>query len=116
MSLSWKDGVGTLLVGLAGIISYARIKGFDWPILNSWRLGTLALFIVGIASCIVIGSGTVPEKNAWTITASVLGGVAGGLVLIGLITGSKWAFLALATDILLLWLLTTLDHLIAKPA
>lgn len=114
MTLTWKDAVATLLVVGVGIVTYARLKGFDWPLLGSWRAGVLVLFGLGIATCIVAGSGSVPDKNAWTVAGSVLGGVAFALIIAGLIANSKMVFLALALDILALWLLTTMHHIIEK--
>ncbi len=113
MSLSWKDAVATVLVGAAAIVTYARVKGFDWPLLNSWRLGTLVLLVLGLGTCIMVGSGVTPTKDGWTIAATILGVLAFGLALVGLVAGSKIAFLLLAADIVALWLLSTIHHIIA---
>jgi hypothetical protein len=110
MSLSWKDALATVLVGTAGVITYARFKGFDWPLLNSWRMGTLALLVIGLGTCIAVGSGVVPTKDIWTMSASALGIVAFGLAILGLALGSKILFFVLAADILLLWIVSTTHH------
>ena len=114
MSLTWKDAAATTLVGVGGVITYARVKGFSWPLLTNWRMGSLALIVVGLAACIVIGSGAVPAKNTWTTTATVLGGLSFALAIVGLITNSKVVFLVLAADIAALWLLTTVHHVITE--
>ena len=112
MSLTWRDGIGTLLVGSTGVVAYARAKTFDWPLLHSWRMATAVLLVVGLASCTIIGSGVVPTKDIWTKSASVLGGTAFVLALVGLIANSKWAFFGLAANIIALWVLTTTHHAI----
>jgi hypothetical protein len=110
MSLTWKDAVATLLSGGAGIILYGKLKGYNWPLLSSWRLATLALLVIGLGACIIIGSGAVPAKNGWTTTASILGGLAFFLILTGLITGNKLFFFAVGLDIIALWAITTMHH------
>jgi hypothetical protein len=112
MSLTWKDAAGTVLTAAAALVTFALLKGFDWPLLTSWRMGVLALFVIGIAACVTISMGEVPEKDGWNITASVIGGVAACLILLGLIFNSKAIFLLLAGDIIVLWILTTAHHLL----
>ena len=116
MSLSWKDAVATLVVGAAAVVTYARVKEFDWPLLTSWRMGSLVLLVLGLGTCIVVGSGVVPTKDGWTITATTLGVAAFIFGIIGMAINSKLAFLALAAGIIALWLLTTLHHLITTGA
>ena len=116
MSLTWKDAVATVLVGAAVILTYAKVKGFDWPLLSSWRMGTLALLVIGLGTCIIVGAGVVPTKDSWTITATVLGGTAAALAILGLIMDSKVVFMALAADIVALWLLATVHHVTAAGA
>lgn len=112
MSLGWKDAAATLITAAAAVVTYARVKGYSWPLLGSWRMGTLALLVLGIGAC---AAGAVPNKDAWTTVASVLG-IAGMVIgLLGLIAGSKLAFLLLAADIVLLWAVSTMHHLLAKP-
>lgn len=113
MTLSWKDAVGTLATAGVAAITYARVKGYDWPLVNSWRTSTLALLALGLIGCIVIGSGGAPVKGAWTTAASVLGGAAFMLGIIGVISGSRLIFLLVAADIVLLWAMTTMHHLLA---
>ena len=114
MSLTWKDAVATILVGAVGLVAYAKFKGFDWPLLSSWRTAILALLVVGLASCIVIGSDAVLHKNAWITLSSGLGILAFILVAAGLLLGSEVVFYALVANIFLLWFITTLHHLVVK--
>lgn len=116
MSLGWRDAAATLATVAAMTITYARVKGYDWPLLGSWRMGTLAVLILGFGACIAAGTGAAPTKDGWTIAASILGGGAAVLGLIGLVAGSKLAFLLLAADIVLLWAVSTVHHLLAKGA
>lgn len=110
MSLSWKDAVATILTGGVGLVMYAKLKGFDWPMLGSWRVATLVVFTLGIATCIAVSGDTIPAKNAWMTLASVLGGLAFVLLLIGLFMNSKLIFVALCVDIFILWVVSTLHH------
>jgi len=112
MSLSWKDGVATLLIAASGVIAYAKIKNFDWPLLASWRLPIIGILLLGFGTCIVVGSGVVPSKDGWTVTASVLGGLAFLLAIIGLIANSKLMFVMLFADMLALWAIATIHHMV----
>ena len=116
MALTWKDGVATVLVGAAAVITYATLNNFNWVGLDSWRIATVSLLALGLGTCIVVGSGVVPEKNNWTILAGVLGVLAFVFALIGIISGTKLAFVSLAILIGALWLLSTTHHLLMKGA
>ena len=116
MSLSWKDAAATLLVGAAGVVAYAKIRGFSWPLLASWRVPIIILFTIGLATCILVGSGVIPDKNNWTILATVFGSIAALLLIAGLFIGSKVIFLALMADIVLLWIMATIHHFVEKGA
>src|SRR5690349_5858428 len=104
MSLSWRDGVATLLMAAVAAVAFIKIKGYEWPLINSWRVGSLALLLIGIGTCIVVGSGVVPAKDAWTTVAMVFGIIAFVAALVGIIFGSKIAFFALAADLIVLWM------------
>lgn len=113
MSLSWKDAVATVLTVGVAILTYAKLMGWEVPLLGNWRLATLAIFILGMGTCIAIGSGGgAPESNAWTITAGALGAVAMLLLVVGLIADSKVVFTLLAADIVALWAIATIHHLV----
>ena len=114
MILTWKDGLGTALVVSAVVLAVARLKGVSWAVFGGWRMGALSLLVIGIASCIVIGSGDVPDKNNWTMLATILGGAGFALAVAGLLFGSKAIYIALTSDIVLLWLLTSIHHMLGK--
>lgn len=113
MALGWRDGVATVLTGGAALIAYAKVKGWDWPLLGSWRIATLILLVLGLGTCIIVGSGGVPAKDGWNIAASVLGGLAFVIGIAGLIFNNQALFVVLAVDIIALWAVATLHHIIA---
>jgi hypothetical protein len=113
MSLTWKDAVATVLTSGVVLIAYAKLVGWNVPLLGGWRLPTAAVFVLGLATCIAAGSGTLPSNNGWTITAGVLGGVAAVLLVAGLIMDSKVVFTLLAADIVALWAVSTIHHLVS---
>jgi len=112
MSLSWRDAAATLLVAVVVAIAYAKIKGVDWPIIGNWRLATLAIVIIGLGTCIAIGSGATPTQDTWTGVATTLGAIAFVLAAAGLILNNQTIFLVLAADIVTLWVVTTIHHLV----
>ena len=112
MSLTWRDAVATILTGGVALLTYAKLVGWSIPLLGSWRLSTLAVFALGIGTCIAAGSGGVPANDGWTTIATVLGICAAILLLIGLIFESKLVFILLAADVGMLWLVSTIHHVV----
>ena len=113
MSLGWKDAAATVLTAGAIVVTYAKVKGFDWPLLGSWRMASAVLLVIGLGTCILIGSDSIPAKNVWTTSASILGGLAFLLAVANLLFNNQVVFLTLASDIVILWAITTLHHLVA---
>ena len=111
MSLTWKDAIATIMVGIAGVLTFAMLKGFDWPLLTNWRTGTLLLMAIGLGTCVFVNSDSLPTKNTWTDAAGALGILAIILSFAGLVSNSKVLFVALAIDIAALWVLGTLHHI-----
>lgn len=113
MMLTWKDGVTTLLALLvAGLLYVQTTAAIQLPIIgSSYRLSIVALAIIGIAMCAFSNGGTM-GANPFVTIASILGVVSLVLIIYGLITGTKIAFLALTGVILVLWVVATVNHLI----
>jgi hypothetical protein len=106
MKLTWRDGVATILAACAGAVT-----------LGSSRAGAGVLAAIGWAMCMVGGSRTTSSfKGPVGVLASTLGVIALVLIVLGLITGSEAVFLALATDIGVLWLVATTRHATARRA
>lgn len=116
MSLGWRDLMATILTAGAVAITYAKLKDIELPLLGSWRMGTLALLMLGLGTCIIVGSGSTPMRDAWMITATVLGVLAFIIGVVGLVMDSRVAFVALAVDIVALWAVATLHHLTTAGA
>jgi hypothetical protein len=113
MRLTWRDAVNTVLAGAAVAIGLAVANEWGWPGLGSPRAGTLALGVVGIAMCSISGAGNAVgegfrEPVVKAITA--LGVLAFALIVIGAISGSELVFVALAIDIVGMWLMTSIRH------
>lgn len=112
MKITWRDGAGTLLVAGAVTLAAASLQGFDWFLLGSWRSSTLAVLLLGIASCVVVNPNSPPEKNSWIKTASYIGGFSGIMALLALLFNLKLAFVAFVASIVVLWVLTTIHHMV----
>lgn len=111
MSLTWKDGVTTLLALLVIGFSYLMTTGYKFPLISGYRWATVVLLVLGIGMC-ALSSATPNMQSAWITFATVLGSVALILIIAGLITGSKMIFLTLSGTIVLLWLVASIRHLL----
>jgi hypothetical protein len=114
MRVTWRDGVTTLLTVAMVLFAAAMVSGWDWPLVGSGRAAIGILAIVGLSTCIVGGAGLKAFKGPFVVGAAVLGFVAFGLVVSGLISGSQAILVALTIDIVALWLVATLRHAIER--
>lgn len=114
MSIGWKDAIATILTAGAAVITYAKLNGFNWPLLSSYRTASVVLMVFGIGACIAATWSNTPLKDNWTTLASTLGVFALGLGLVNLIANSQILFVALAVDIIALWAIATFHHFITE--
>jgi hypothetical protein len=114
MGLTWKDLITTILAAGVFGIYYAMGKGIDLPVISGYRSAILVLGILGIAMCALSGGGgTAGGFNPFIAIISALGFAAFLLIIYGLITGAKIAFVLLSFTILAMWALATFRHAIA---
>jgi hypothetical protein len=113
MKVWFKDATATLLAALAAVVALAVINGWGWPLLSGYRAGTIALAVIGFGMC-TVGSdySTVRGLDPFVLIAGLLGVTALGLAIAGLIWATATLFVWLAVTILLLWLVTTVRHLL----
>ena len=116
MSLTYKDAVATVITAGVVVLSYAKLKEYDWPLLGSWRLATLALLILGLGTCIFVGSNITAIKGGWMNAGAAVGGLAMALAILGLIFNNKIMFILLSVSIIALWALTTIHHIVERGA
>ena len=116
MKVSFKDATATLLAALAALVALAVVGGWGWPLLSGYRPGTIALAVIGFGMC-AVGSdySTVRGLDPFVVVAGLLGVAAFALVVAGLIWATATLFVWLAATILLLWLVTTVRHMVAPP-
>lgn len=112
MSIGWKDVIATVLTAGAAVITYAKLNGFNWPLLGSYRTASVVLMVFGIGACIAATWSNTPFKDNWTILASILGSFAFWLGLVNLIANSQILLVALTINIIALWAITTFHHFI----
>lgn len=118
MTLSIKDLGTTVLAFITVALYYARVRGIDLPLLSSERIAIVALAVIGIAMCAIGGSGNASTftnglSNPWVLVSSVLGATALVVIVAGLITGGKLYVMLLTGIIVLMWLISTVRHLVA---
>ncbi|HZD18801.1 MAG TPA: hypothetical protein VE669_11730 [Actinomycetota bacterium] len=118
MRLTWRDGVTTLLAAFVVAVAFAVTQGWDWPLLGSVRAGVGALGIAGIVMC-SMGGATMGEdtvKGPYGTVGAVLGVGALALLIWGLVAPADAILVALAIDIVALWLLSTVRHSVTHPS
>jgi hypothetical protein len=114
MRLTWRDGVETVLAGLAVAVVFAVTQGWNWPLLGSVGAGVVVLGVIGWTMCIFSGSTTSSMKDPFTIVMSVLGSGALVLLVVGLITKSEAVLVALAVVTVVMWLVSTTAHALTR--
>jgi len=113
MRVSFRDAFATLLAAFAALVALAVINDWGWPLLSGYRAGTIALGVIGFGMC-TVGSdySTVRGPDPFVVVAGLLGVAALGLTIAGLIWATGALFVWLAVTILLLWLVTTVRHVL----
>jgi hypothetical protein len=111
-----KDIVATVLVAGAGLVTWAHVQEWDWPITGNARLAAVIVLVLGTAAC-AVGSQDVEVKGAkkWhQRVGPTVGGLAGLAAIVAIITGwTSW--LVAATGLLVaLWAVTTARHLVTR--
>ena len=115
MGLTWRDGVTTVLAGAVALVGLAVSGEWGWPMLGSFRMGTLAVGILGIGMCIVAGSGSrmeegLRDQDRGTKMLAALGVASFALIVLGLIVDSELLFMLLTITTVGMWLMATIRH------
>jgi len=109
MKLSWRDLVTTLLVVSGGAIVYAKFYDYSWAVLGSWRSATAVLAGIGV---LMFAFSAFEFKNYSILNLSemLLGAIAAGLAITGMLFASEPIFYVLAAMLGMLWLVHTARH------
>lgn len=93
---------------------------WGWPLLDSFRVGIVALAVVGVPMCLIGGYSfwdspafrhpVLIFKDMFLTVAAALGFVALVLIVVGLIAGTQAPFVGLAAVMGSLWIVATLRH------
>ena len=115
MGLTWRDAVTTVLAGAVALVGLAVSGEWGWAMLGSYRMGSLAVGILGIGMCIVANPGKqmeqrMQEQDRGVKVLAVLGGVSFVLMILGVIVSSELLFMLLTIVTLAMWLMATIRH------
>ncbi|MBI1758727.1 MAG: hypothetical protein HYR62_05825 [Actinobacteria bacterium] len=118
MRLTWRDGVSTLLAAVVFLLTLAVVRDWGWPLLGSYRSGTIALALVGV---VMFGLGTPAREMRWSdrfMAVEAIFGVAAFVLLIAsLIAATQAWFVALAIAVMAMWFVAVLRHVVEhEPA
>jgi hypothetical protein len=120
MRLTWRDAVATLFAALVVTIAFAVSGSWGWPLLGSYRAGTVALLALAVPMCVVGGYAfwdsvafrhpLLALRDPFLALGIALGPVAIALAIGGLIAGTEAWFLGLAAMIVVKWFIATTRH------
>lgn len=111
MRLTWRDGAASVLAGLV-IALLVGVEGWAWPVTGGDTMAVGVLAVLGIVMC-SLGMQITDGKELlepMPLLGCMLGTIALGLVVYGLLIPSESLFVALAVILLALWAVTTVDH------
>jgi hypothetical protein len=114
MGLTWRDGVGTLLIAGAVAVTLAVTNAWGWPLLGDARAGVIAVTVLSFASCSLVAriAPWTEGTNAFLVLTVILGIAALGLVIGGLVLNSMPELVYLTVVVVAMWLVTTVHHLV----
>lgn len=114
MTLTRKDLYATLAVWAGILLAASVVEGWGWPLMNGVRMGILALLVLGAVACSVSGwaTGDVSFSGPFKIGASIIGGAALLVALIGLFTDGMAYLVIVMGALAALWVITTVDRML----
>lgn len=113
MGLSIRDIATTILAMASLALFYLMNEEINLPLITNYRGAILALTLIGIGMCAIAG-GAQGVNNTYTTLSTILGVTALILIIYGLITGAKIAFIGLTITIVSLWFISTLRHIVSS--
>lgn len=109
MTRSLKDLIATILTLVAVLVFIANHEGWGiWLVGDSRRWAAGVITLLGALTC-SLGS---PDKGSATKWLAALGVLALILAVVALVTGSLTALSLLVADIVALWALSTIRHVV----
>ena len=119
MSLTWKDGLATVLVGAGALLYLLWMGGATLTGLSGSRALAVAIFGLGVGGCYtaksnmeaMYGAGDRPRPPLlYVVIASVLGGVTLVAGVVAMLGGGTGALATLTAAMVALWALATIHH------
>lgn len=122
MYLTWRDAVATAFMALVAVVTVAVAQSWGWPLLGSYRMGVVALFVLAQPICRTGGAQfwtseairhpRVVLGDPFILVTMLLGVAATILVVVGVVLGTRVPFVALAVVMGAMWVLTTVRHMV----
>jgi hypothetical protein len=109
MKLSQRDIVTTILALAGGAVVYAEYYNYSWALIGSWRSAVAVLAGIGVLM-FAFSAFDYTNRSILNIGEMILGAIAIGLALAGMIAISSAIFYSLAAVLGVLWLVDTARH------
>lgn len=109
MKLSWRDLVTTGLAIFGGTVVYAKFYDYSWAVVSSWRSAVAVLALTGLAM-FAFSRFNFSNRSILNEVEMVLGVIAIGLAITGMVFVSQPIFYILAAALGILWLIDTARH------
>jgi hypothetical protein len=109
MKLSWRDFVTALLAIAGGAIVYAKFYDYSWAVIGSWRSAVAVLVVIGVLM-FVFSAFKFANRSILNVNEMVVGVIAIGLAIVGMIVTSSPIFYILAVTLGVLWFVDTARH------
>lgn len=80
MKLSWRDALSSVLAIFGGVVTFAKLQSYSWPLLGSWKGALGVIGIVGLAILLVYAVEIVESTSlgvlgmtlAWIAAATII--------------------------------------------
>lgn len=117
MTFTKKDVYATLVLAVGIVLALSVLQGWNWPLMNGVRTAIIALGLTGMFSCAVSGwaDGEPSFKSPFMVIGALLGVIALGAGVIGLVTGSAAFLVAMMTATIVIWLITAVHRVLGTP-
>lgn len=109
VKLSWRD-VGTALLVLAGAaVFWAKMYGYDWPVIESWR-SAIAVMGALTAGIFLLDAGDARESSPGTFAEMTAALAVTAVFVAAMFIATKTAFIWLSGGVAAFWLIGLYRH------
>jgi membrane-bound ClpP family serine protease len=112
MNLSWRDYASAILAVLGGAVVFAKIQGYSWALIGSWKGAVATLGVIGLLMLLLNVAEMSDLRNWVNWSEALLWILAAAFIVTGLFVASEAMFYSAAIALGVAWLEALSRHIV----